>query len=66
MIFLKLYFLTSYCPLQIWPLKTCNPEISNIIMARSFKRFGQGIQDVEDILIDKLMDGGTVFYKPIF
>ena len=55
----------SYYPLQIWPLKTCNPDISNIIMTRSFK-LDQWIQDGKIILIDKLMvGGGTVFHKHI-
>ena len=30
-------YIVSYCPLSIWPLKTCNPDISKIIMTRSFK-----------------------------
>ena len=60
----KSYFIfSSYCPLQICPLKTCNPDISKIIMvARSFT-FGQRIQDGES---DKLMVGGIVFHKHNF
>ena len=27
----------SYCPLQIWELETCNQDISNTIIASSFK-----------------------------
>ena len=34
----------SYCPLQIWSLKTCHQDISNIIVARSFKH-GQFVED---------------------
>ena len=28
----------SYCPLQIWALKTCNQDILKIIIASSFKQ----------------------------
>ena len=35
--FLCLFFLSSYCPLQIWALKTCHQDISKTIKARSFK-----------------------------
>ena len=38
-----------------------HPDISKIILARSFK-FGQQIQDGVIILINKLMVGGTVFH----
>ena len=31
-------FFLSYCPLQILTLKTCNKDISKIIIASSFKR----------------------------
>ena len=51
----KSYFIfSSYCPLQIWSLKTCHQDISksiiargsNIIVARSFKH-GQLAEDDE-------------------
>ena len=38
----------SYCPLQIWALKTCNQDISEIIIASSFKQ-GQLVEDDESI-----------------
>ena len=59
-VIIKLFW--SYCPLQIWPLKTCNPDISKIILARSFK-FVQQIQDGE---FNKLMVMGIVFHKHNF
>ena len=31
------YIYSSYCPLQIWALKTCNQDISKISIASSFK-----------------------------
>ena len=39
-------FYSSYCPLQIWSLKTCSQDISKIIIASSFK-LGQLIDDEE-------------------
>ena len=33
-----LVFIWSYCLLQIWALKTCNNDISKIIIAISFNR----------------------------
>ena len=39
-------FCSSYCPLQIWTLKTCNEDISKTIIASSLK-FGQLIDDDE-------------------
>ena len=39
-------FIWSYCPLQMWALKTCNKDISKIIKAISFNR-GQLIEDCE-------------------
>ena len=39
-------FFSSYCPLQIWSLKTCHQDISKIIVARSFK-YGQLVEDDE-------------------
>ena len=45
-------------------LKTCNPDISNSIMARSFQ-FGQRIQDGEITLIDMLMVGAQCFINTI-
>ena len=41
-------FFSNYLPLQIWPLKICNHDISKTITARSFK-FGQLIEDDEKI-----------------
>ena len=38
----------SYCPLQIWALKTCNQDISEIIIASGFKQ-GQLVEDDESI-----------------
>ena len=38
-----LYFL-SYLPLQIWAIKTCNQDISKMIIASSFKH-GQLVED---------------------
>ena len=32
-----LHLKLSYCPLQIWALKTCNQDILKIIIASSFK-----------------------------
>ena len=63
--FKKNIFFVSYCPLQSWPLKTCIPDISKITMPMSFK-FDQWIQDVEIILIGKLMVGDTVFHRHNF
>ena len=57
----KLFIFSSYCPLKILPLKTCNPDISKIIMAGSFK-FDQQIQDGEIILIDKLIVANKLSY----
>ena len=37
---------SNYCHLQIWPLKTCNQDISKIIIANSFK-LGQLTEDDE-------------------
>ena len=37
---------SSYCPLQIWALETCNQDISKIIIASSFKH-GQLVEDDE-------------------
>ena len=60
------YFIfSSYCSLQIWPLKTCYPDILKNIMASSLK-IVQRIQDGEIIFINKLMVGGTVFHKHNF
>ena len=28
----------SYCPLQIWPLKTCNPDISKFIIPKDLSQ----------------------------
>ena len=39
-------FFFSYCPLQIWPLKTCNKDISKTVIASSLKP-GQLIEDDE-------------------
>ena len=39
-------FFTSYCPFQMWALKTCNEDISKIIIASSFEH-GQLIEDNE-------------------
>ena len=39
-------FFSSYCPLQIWALKTCNEDISKTIIVSSFKH-GQLIEDDE-------------------
>ena len=34
----KSYFIfSSYCPLQMWPMITCNKDISKNISASSFK-----------------------------
>ena len=45
--FLKvILFFLSYCPLQIWPLKTCNKDTSKNITASSLKP-GQLIEDDE-------------------
>ena len=45
--FLKRYFIfSSYCPLQIWALETCNQDISKIIIASSFK-YGHLVEDDE-------------------
>ena len=38
----------SYCPLQIWTLKTCNHALSKINITRSFK-LDQLIEDDEEI-----------------
>ena len=38
----------SYCPLQIWAIKTCNQKISKIIIASSFKH-GQLVEDDKKI-----------------
>ena len=43
-IFFKDVSCLSYCPLQIWPLKTCNKDISKILTASSLK-LGQLIED---------------------
>ena len=41
----KSYFMfSSHYPLQLWALKTCNQDISNIVIASSFK-LGQFIED---------------------
>ena len=41
----KSYFIfSSYCPLQIWALETCNQDIYKIIIASSFKH-GQLVDD---------------------
>ena len=44
----KIYilFFSSYCPLQIWTLKTCNKDIAKTIPASGLK-FGQLIEDDE-------------------
>ena len=34
----------GYCPLPIWPIKTCNQDILKIIIAKNFK-LGQLIRD---------------------
>ena len=39
-------FLSIYCPLQNWALKTCNNDISKHFIASSFKH-GQLIEDVD-------------------
>ena len=39
-------FFSNYLPLQIWTLKICNHDISQTIIARSFK-LGQLIEDDE-------------------
>ena len=44
----KLFFFSSYYPLQIWNLKSCIHDISKTITARSFK-FGQLIEDEKEI-----------------
>ena len=41
-------FFSNCLPLQIWTLKICNHDISNIITARSFK-LDQLIEDDEKI-----------------
>ena len=38
--------ISSYCHLQIWPLETCNQDISKIIIAKNFKH-GQLTEDNE-------------------
>ena len=45
-LFKKYIFFSTYRPLQIWPLKTCNQDILKIIKARGFKH-GQLIEDDE-------------------
>ena len=40
------FFFSNYCPLQNWPLKICNQDISKTVIARSFK-LGQLIEDDE-------------------
>ena len=37
---------SSYCPLQIWTLKTCNEDISKTVIASGLK-FGQLIEEYE-------------------
>ena len=39
-----IFSFSNYLSLQIWTLKICNPDISKIITARSFK-LGQLIED---------------------
>ena len=39
-----IHIVWSYCPLQIWTLKTCNEDVSKSIISRSFK-LGQLIED---------------------
>ena len=41
-------FCACYLPLQIWALKTCDQDISKIIIASSFKH-GQLTEDDEKI-----------------
>ena len=43
----KVIFL-SYCPLQIWSLKTCHQDISEIIVFGDFKH-GPLVEDDEQI-----------------
>ena len=57
----KLYYFFQLLPFANRPLKTCNQDISKIIMPRSLK-FGQRIQDGEIMHIDKLMVEGTLFH----
>ena len=40
------FIFSSYCPLQIWALKTCHQDIWKIIIGSSFK-YGQVIEDDE-------------------
>ena len=39
-------FFFSYCPLQNWAFETCNQDVSEIIIASSFKH-GQLVEDDE-------------------
>ena len=44
------FFFSSYCPLQILVLQTCNKNISKTVIASSFKH-GQLIEDNDYYLI---------------
>ena len=48
-----LFFFSNYLPLQIWTLKICNPDISKIIAARSFK-LGQLIRVMSRLICENL------------